>query len=177
MVTLSVPSQGLLSVLTHHAGKSSFSEASVVSVPSFNPQVQRVLAADKLPKIYSWDSQTIKVSQTIMSLTTCNTALSTRCSTEQQTVQNPVTTKTPTQAHQKEGLPKLDDGGVGGGPGRGDGGGGGGGGGGGWAGGFFFWGLLMMIGFMRDNDKEKPYNQSFQHKSKGKKRREAEMEF
>ncbi len=46
---------------------------------------------------------------------------------------------------------KLDDGGIGGGP--------GGGGGGGGGSGFLFWGLLMLIGFLRDNESEKPYRQ------------------
>ncbi|KAH7405323.1 hypothetical protein KP509_15G065500 [Ceratopteris richardii] len=88
---------------------------------------------------------------------TCNTALAAKCSTEQQTVQNPVSVKTPVQARQKEILPKLDDGGSGGGPGRDDGGGGGGGGGGGWAGGFFLWGFLLLLSFVKEKEKDKVY--------------------
>ncbi|KAH7290588.1 hypothetical protein KP509_30G056000 [Ceratopteris richardii] len=92
-------------------------------------------------------------------LTTCNIALSTRCSTEQQTIQNPVSTKTPVKAKQKENLPKLDDSGPGGGPRGGDGGGGGGGGGGGWAGGFALWAFLLLLSFIKEKENDKPYRQ------------------
>jgi hypothetical protein len=54
-------------------------------------------------------------------------------------------------AKDKAFTPKLDDGGIGGGP--------GGGGGGDGGSGFLFWGLLMLIGFLRDNESEKPYRQ------------------
>ncbi|KAI5069101.1 hypothetical protein GOP47_0015402 [Adiantum capillus-veneris] len=97
-----------------------------------------------------------------------------RCSAEQQTIQNPVSTKSPTQARQKENLPKLDDSGPGGGPGRGDdGGGGGGGGGGGWAGGFALWGFLLLLSFIKEKEKDKPYRRDAFTKSRVKKMREA----
>lgn len=69
-------------------------------------------------------------------------------------------------AKDKAFTPKLDDGGTGGGLGGGGEGGGGGGGGGGGSGGFLFWGLLMLIGFIRDNEKEKPYRQRVNKRAK-----------
>jgi len=56
-------------------------------------------------------------------------------------------------AKDKAFTPKLDDGGIGGGPGGGGDGSAGGGGGGGGGSGFLFWGLLMLIGFLRDNER------------------------
>ncbi|KAG6557300.1 hypothetical protein Mapa_001228 [Marchantia paleacea] len=85
-----------------------------------------------------------------------------KCSTEgqgqTQTIKNEtiLTNKAPLQSKEKS--PKLDDGGTGLPPRDGDGGGGGGGGGGGWGGGgFVFWALLLLIGFLRDRELDKPY--------------------
>ncbi|KAL3692678.1 hypothetical protein R1sor_006329 [Riccia sorocarpa] len=86
-----------------------------------------------------------------------------RCSTEgqgqTQTIKNEtiLTNKAPLQSREKS--PKLDDGGTGLPPRDGDGGGGGGGGGGGWSGGgFVFWALLLLVGFLRDRELDKPYS-------------------
>ncbi|BBN05420.1 hypothetical protein MPTK1_3g12950 [Marchantia polymorpha subsp. ruderalis] len=95
------------------------------------------------------------------SAVTCHTK-EVKCSTEgqgqTQTIKNETisTNKAPLQS--KEMSPKLDDGGTGLPPRDGDGGGGGGGGGGGWGGGgFVFWALLLLIGFLRDRELDKPY--------------------
>lgn len=47
-------------------------------------------------------------------------------------------------AKEKAFTANLDDGGIGGGPGGG-------------GGGFLFWGLLMLLGFVRDNEQDQPY--------------------
>jgi hypothetical protein len=75
-------------------------------------------------------------------------------------------------AKDKAFTPKLDDGGIGGGPGGGGDGGGGGGGGGG----FLFWGLLMLIGFLRDNESEKPYRQKVNKKKGSRVKRQPQMQ-
>ncbi|MCO5612666.1 hypothetical protein L7F22_066935 [Adiantum nelumboides] len=135
-------------------------------VKSHGTRVQTPLRLEKRERVQA--SLVVK-----SALTTCNIASAARCSAEQQTVQNPVVTKSPTQARQKENLPKLDDGGPGGGPGRGDGGGGGGGGGGGWAGGFALWGFLLLLSFIKEKEKDKPFKREALTKSKLKKMREA----
>ncbi|KAH9565008.1 hypothetical protein CY35_04G054700, partial [Sphagnum magellanicum] len=77
------------------------------------------------------------------------------CQAEQQTMQNKsaIVSKAPIESKDKAFTPKLDDGGIGGGPGGGGDGSAGGGGGGGGGSGFLFWGLLMLIGFLRDNER------------------------
>ena len=72
-------------------------------------------------------------------------------------------------ARMKENLPKIDDGGNGFPPGRG------GGGGGGWVGGFSLWGFLMLIAFIRDKEKEKPYKHTALTKSRLKRMRQGQM--
>eukprot|EP01018_Ginkgo_biloba_P014101 Gb_19404 [translate_table: standard] len=98
----------------------------------------------------------------------CSAVLNARCSAEQQTIQHQsaVISKAPIQG--KEKAPELDDGGIGGGPGRDDGGGGGGGGGGGWAGGFFFFGFLAFLGFLKDKEREGPYREENSRRKKNR---------
>ncbi|CAM6118755.1 unnamed protein product [Calypogeia fissa] len=101
----------------------------------------------------------------------CSAALGTRCQTEgegqTQTIKNETILVNKVPLESKQMIPKLDDGAGGFPPNDGDGGGGGGGGGGGWGqGGFVFWALVLLVGFLRDRELDKPYQQKKPKKMK-----------
>ncbi|CAH9106368.1 unnamed protein product [Cuscuta epithymum] len=90
----------------------------------------------------------------------CSAALNARCAEGQtQTVTRQSSTITVAPIQGKEKSPELDDGGAGLPPRDDDGDGGGGGGGGNWSGGFFFFGFLALLGLLKDQESEGPYQE------------------